>query len=179
TWGALAVGSGDGLSTGDVAGAGRGRTDWRAASGGAGRSRPGAHRRARRSGERVRRPRRIRRHGSSPGDRRRRGQRRAGRAAGMVPLATGSDGGGSLRIPASLCGLSCLKPSLGRVPTGGSHAPDWHHLSTRGLLARTVDDLVQALDIVIGPDPTDLRSLPMPEASWTAAVENAHVPFAV
>jgi Asp-tRNA(Asn)/Glu-tRNA(Gln) amidotransferase A subunit family amidase len=100
-------------------------------------------------------------------------------AAGMVPLATGSDGGGSLRIPSSLCGLSCLKPSLGRVPTGGGHAPDWHHLSTRGLLARTVDDLVQALDIVIGPDPTDLRALPMPEASWTAALENAHVPFAV
>jgi Asp-tRNA(Asn)/Glu-tRNA(Gln) amidotransferase A subunit family amidase len=100
-------------------------------------------------------------------------------AAGMVPLATGSDGGGSLRIPSSLCGLSCLKPSLGRVPSGGGHAPDWHHLSTRGLLARTVDDLVQALDIVIGPDPTDLRSLPMPEASWTAALENAHVPFAV
>jgi aspartyl-tRNA(Asn)/glutamyl-tRNA(Gln) amidotransferase subunit A len=100
-------------------------------------------------------------------------------AAGMVPLATGSDGGGSLRIPASLCGLSCLKPSLGRVPSGGGHAPDWHHLSTRGLLARTMDDLVQALDIVIGPDPTDLRSLPMPEASWTAALENAHVPFAV
>ncbi|HEX6476255.1 MAG TPA: amidase family protein [Acidimicrobiales bacterium] len=100
-------------------------------------------------------------------------------AAGMVPLATGSDGGGSLRIPSSLCGLSCLKPSLGRVPTGGGHAPDWHHLSTRGLLARTVDDLVQALDIVIGPDPTDLRSLSMPEASWTAALENAHLPFAV
>jgi Asp-tRNA(Asn)/Glu-tRNA(Gln) amidotransferase A subunit family amidase len=100
-------------------------------------------------------------------------------AAGMVPLATGSDGGGSLRIPSSLCGLSCLKPSLGRVPTGGGHAPDWHHLSTRGLLARTVDDLVHALDIVIGPEPTDLRSLPMPEASWTAALENAHVPFAV
>jgi Asp-tRNA(Asn)/Glu-tRNA(Gln) amidotransferase A subunit family amidase len=100
-------------------------------------------------------------------------------AAGMVPLATGSDGGGSLRIPSSVCGLPCLKPSLGRVPSGGGHAPDWHHLSTRGLLARTVDDLVQALDIVIGPDPTDLRSLPMPDASWTAALENAHVPFAV
>src|SRR5437764_4508400 len=100
-------------------------------------------------------------------------------AAGMVPLATGSDGGGSLRIPSALCGLSCLKPSLGRVPSGGVHPPDWHHLSTSGLLARTTADLVWALDIVIGPDPTDLRSLPMPEASWTAALEDAHVPFAV
>jgi aspartyl-tRNA(Asn)/glutamyl-tRNA(Gln) amidotransferase subunit A len=100
-------------------------------------------------------------------------------AAGMVPLATGSDGGGSLRIPSALCGLSCLKPSLGRVPSGGAHPPDWHHLSTRGLLARTMGDLVWALDIVIGPDPTDLRSLPMPEASWTAALDDAHLPLAV
>jgi aspartyl-tRNA(Asn)/glutamyl-tRNA(Gln) amidotransferase subunit A len=100
-------------------------------------------------------------------------------AAGMVPLATGSDGGGSLRIPSAVCGLPCLKPSLGRVPSGAGHAPDWHHLSTRGLLARTMADLVWALDIVIGPDPTDLRSLPMPEASWTAALDDAHVPLAV
>ncbi|HEX2039448.1 MAG TPA: amidase family protein [Acidimicrobiales bacterium] len=100
-------------------------------------------------------------------------------AAGMVPLATGSDGGGSIRIPASLCGLPGFKPSLGRVPTGGAHAPDWHHLSTRGVMARRLDDTVLALDAVIGPDPCDLRSLPMPEPAWSAALENAHAPVRV
>jgi Asp-tRNA(Asn)/Glu-tRNA(Gln) amidotransferase A subunit family amidase len=100
-------------------------------------------------------------------------------AAGMVPLATGSDGGGSIRIPAALCGLSGFKPSLGRVPTGGAQAPDWHHLSTRGVMARRVADTVLALDAVIGPDPTDLRSLPMPEPSWLGAIEAPHVPVKV
>jgi aspartyl-tRNA(Asn)/glutamyl-tRNA(Gln) amidotransferase subunit A len=100
-------------------------------------------------------------------------------AAGMVPLATGSDGGGSIRIPSALCGLSGFKPSLGRVPTAGLHPPDWCHLSTRGPMARTTTDLVTALDVVIGPDPTDLRSLPMPEPSWAAAAEDPHVPMRV
>ena len=97
-------------------------------------------------------------------------------AAGMVPLATGSDGGGSIRIPAALCGLAGFKPSLGRVPTGGAHAPDWHHLSTRGVMARRLADTVLALDTVIGPDQSDLRSLPMPEPSWLGALEAAHLP---
>ena len=100
-------------------------------------------------------------------------------AAGMVPLATGSDGGGSIRIPSSCCGLSGLKPSLGRVPGGGPHPPDWHHLSTRGPMARTLADVVLALDAVVGPDPTDLRSLPRPEASWPAARIDPGVPVKV
>lgn len=100
-------------------------------------------------------------------------------AAGMVPLATGSDGGGSIRIPSALCGLPGFKPSLGRVPTGGSQAPDWHHLSTRGVMARRVGDIALGLDAVIGPDPTDLRSLPMPEPAWLGALDDAHVPMKV
>ena len=97
-------------------------------------------------------------------------------AAGMVPLATGSDGGGSLRIPSSCCGLSAMKPSLGRVPSGGLHAPDWQHLSTKGPMARRLSDVVAALDVAVGPDPRDLRSLPRPEASWMAAIEDPRPP---
>lgn len=100
-------------------------------------------------------------------------------ASGMVPLATASDGGGSIRIPAALCGLAGFKPSLGRVPSGGGRAPDWHHLSTKGPMARTVADTVAALDAVLGPDPSDLRSLPMPEPSWLGAIEDAHLPMKV
>ncbi len=97
-------------------------------------------------------------------------------AAGMVPLATGSDGGGSLRIPSSCCGLSSMKPSLGRVPSGGPLAPDWQHLSTKGPMARRLADVVTALDVVVGPDPTDLRSLPRPEASWLATLDDPRPP---
>lgn len=100
-------------------------------------------------------------------------------AAGMVPLATASDGGGSIRIPGALCGLSAMKTSLGRVPSGGSSSPDWGHLSTRGPMARTVADTVAALDAVLGPDASDLRSLPMPEPSWLGAIEHAHLPMRV
>lgn len=100
-------------------------------------------------------------------------------ASGMVPLATASDGGGSIRIPAALCGLAGFKPSLGRVPSGGGRAPDWQHLSTKGPMARTVADTMAALDAVIGPDPSDLRSLPMPEPSWLGAIEDAHLPMKV
>ncbi|MGH9097595.1 MAG: amidase, partial [Acidimicrobiales bacterium] len=97
-------------------------------------------------------------------------------ASGMIPLATGSDGGGSLRIPSACCGLSGMKPSLGRVPTGGSHAPDWQNLSTRGPMARKLSDLIAALDVVVGPDATDLRSLPRPEASWLAVLNDPKPP---
>jgi aspartyl-tRNA(Asn)/glutamyl-tRNA(Gln) amidotransferase subunit A len=97
----------------------------------------------------------------------------------MVPLATGSDGGGSIRIPSSCCGLSGVKPSHGRIPTGGAEAPDWHDLSTRGLIARKITDIAYGLDAVIGPDPTDLRSLPMPDVSWLDAVREPHVPLQI
>jgi aspartyl-tRNA(Asn)/glutamyl-tRNA(Gln) amidotransferase subunit A len=97
-------------------------------------------------------------------------------AAGMVPLAPGSDGGGSIRIPSAACALSGMKPSLGRVPGGGLRAPGWQHLTTKGVMARQIRDVVLALDAVIGPDPTDLRSLPMPEASWCRSLDTVHPP---
>src|SRR2546421_12365943 len=70
-------------------------------------------------------------------------------AAGLVPAATGSDGGGSIRIPAACCGLVGLKPSRGRV----SLAPmrqGWLGLSGPGALARTVADSALLLDAIHG-----------------------------
>src|SRR5581483_7130848 len=100
-------------------------------------------------------------------------------AAGMVPLATGSDGGGSIRIPSAACGLSGMKPSLGRISGGGPQPPGWLDLSTSGPMAHRIADITTALDTTVGPDPTDLRALPRAEASWLAAHDNPHVPVHV
>ena len=74
-------------------------------------------------------------------------------AAGLAPLAHGSDGGGSIRIPASCCGLFGLKPTRGRITT----APlgDVYGLGVNGSLARTVADAAAFLDVVAGPEPGD------------------------
>lgn len=101
-------------------------------------------------------------------------------AAGMVPLATGSDGGGSIRIPSAVNGLSGLKPSRGRVPLGGPEASTWLHYSTPGPMAVRIADVALALDVSVGPDPTDLSSLPMPRGeSWAAGIENPGLPKSV
>lgn len=97
-------------------------------------------------------------------------------ASGMVPLGTASDGGGSIRIPASACGLPGFKPSLGRVPDGGPHPVDWPLITTRGVLTRTVTDLIAVLDVIVGPDPTDLRSLPAPAEPFSIGVDRAALP---
>jgi aspartyl-tRNA(Asn)/glutamyl-tRNA(Gln) amidotransferase subunit A len=62
------------------------------------------------------------------------------------------------------------------VPSGGPQAPDWQNLSTKGPMARRLIDVVAALDVAVGPDPTDLRSLPRPEASWMAALDDPRPP---
>jgi Asp-tRNA(Asn)/Glu-tRNA(Gln) amidotransferase A subunit family amidase len=100
-------------------------------------------------------------------------------AAGMVPLATGSDGGGSIRIPSALCGLSGFKASLGRVPSGGPRAPGWLDFSTRGVMTRKLRDAVGALDVAVAPDPTDLRSLPAPEVPWSRSLDDLGAPLRV
>jgi Asp-tRNA(Asn)/Glu-tRNA(Gln) amidotransferase A subunit family amidase len=97
-------------------------------------------------------------------------------ASGMVPLATASDGGGSIRIPASACGLPGFKPSLGRVPDGGPHPVDWPLVTTRGVVTRTVADLIATLDVIVGPEPTDLRSLPAPHEPFSTSVARTPLP---
>ena len=73
-------------------------------------------------------------------------------AAGMVPLADGSDMGGSLRNPASFCGVVGLRPSLGRVPTWPT-GNQWETTSVGGPMARTVGDVALLLSVIAGPDP--------------------------
>ena len=96
-------------------------------------------------------------------------------AGGLVPLATGSDGGGSIRIPSTVCGLSGFKPSQGRIPHGPAPmgAAD---LSTVGPMARRIRDVALALDVVVGPSADDLRSLPHPGASFRAVCDAPQAP---
>ena len=75
-------------------------------------------------------------------------------AAGLAPVAHGSDGGGSIRIPASVCGLVGLKPTRGRI-SGGPLKGDVSGLATDGPLGRTVRDVAALLDAMAGPMPGD------------------------
>lgn len=95
-------------------------------------------------------------------------------AAAMVPLATGSDGGGSIRIPSAACGLAGFKPTHNVVPSGDDHAPTWGPYSTRGPIARTFADVAMALDVVKGVSARDLMSVEV-TGSFTEAVRRASV----
>ena len=89
-------------------------------------------------------------------------------AAGMVPAATGSDGGGSIRIPAASCGLVGMKPTRGRV----SSAPEpavWLGLAVYGALARTVSDSALLLDVMHGSLPSDTYRAPEFSGSYAQA----------
>ncbi|MGA5822449.1 amidase [Kitasatospora sp. NPDC094028] len=89
-------------------------------------------------------------------------------ACGLAPLGLGNDSGGSVRIPASFCGVTALNPSTGRFAADqrviGPDDPGIASqlLVTDGPLARTVGDLRLAYDVLAGPDPRDPRALPVP-----------------
>src|SRR4051812_1288008 len=88
-------------------------------------------------------------------------------ASGMVPLAHGNDGGGSLRIPAACCGLVGLKPSRGRVSRG----PDMgdSYLACDGVLTRTVAETAQVLDVLGGYEVGDATWAPRPAEPYATA----------
>lgn len=86
-------------------------------------------------------------------------------AAGVVPVALGSDSGGSIRLPAAWCGVAGLKPTFGRVPLTG-HFPECGALedgrTVIGPLARRVEDLAATLEVIAGPDGLDAGVAPVP-----------------
>jgi amidase len=88
-------------------------------------------------------------------------------ASGMFPIAQGGDGGGSIRIPSSCCGLVGLKPSRGRAP---STAPLWMGMATEGVLTRTVADTAAVLDVIAPPDPHAWSNAPAPDRPFAAEV---------
>ena len=91
-------------------------------------------------------------------------------AAGLGPLAHGSDGSGSIRIPSALCGIFGLKPSLARVPYWPS-ADLWGARSHNGPMTRTVRDAAILLQIMAGPDARDPMSIDAPPEDYLATCE--------
>jgi aspartyl-tRNA(Asn)/glutamyl-tRNA(Gln) amidotransferase subunit A len=91
-------------------------------------------------------------------------------AAGQMPLAIGTDTGGSIRIPAAFCGITGLKATYGRVPRHGVMGLSWT-LDHAGPMTRSVADCALMLDVIAGADPRDPTSLPAPEVPFAAALE--------
>jgi|TARA_Y100000310_G_scaffold291715_2_gene319864 Asp-tRNA(Asn)/Glu-tRNA(Gln) amidotransferase A subunit family amidase len=100
-------------------------------------------------------------------------------ASGIIPLATGSDGGGSIRIPAALCGFSGIKTSQGRVPNGGSKPPGSGILSVKGPMALRTRDTAFALDVCVGDHPSDIFALPRSDRDWSSQLDTVNPPAKV
>ena len=94
-------------------------------------------------------------------------------ASGIVPAAHASDGGGSIRIPASACGLVGLKPSRARNPTGPFIGEAWNGLACGHVLSRSVADTAAFLDATAGPEPGDPYACPPIDGSFMDAVARA------
>jgi len=92
-------------------------------------------------------------------------------AARVVPMAHGGDGGGSIRIPASACGLFGLKATRGRVPIGPDLGEGWGGYVQPGVLTRSVRDSAAILDVMAGPEPGAPYQVPAPPRRFLEEVE--------
>jgi len=92
-------------------------------------------------------------------------------ASGMVPVAYGNDGAGSIRIPASCTGLFGLRPSRGRVPTGPCSSENWGGLVSHHVLTRSVRDSALMLDLTSAPEVGALYAAPAQEGTFFAALD--------
>lgn len=93
-------------------------------------------------------------------------------AAGIVPMAHASDGGGSIRVPASVCGLVGLKPSRARIPSGPLRGESWAGLSSNHVITRSVRDCAAMLDATAGPETGDPYEVSAPQRPFLAEVSS-------
>ncbi|MBU2646010.1 amidase [bacterium] len=100
-------------------------------------------------------------------------------AARIVPIASGTDEGGSIRVPASYCGLFGLKPSRGRNPVGPNFREEWSGMSTSHVLTRSVRDSAAILDAVSGPDPGSPYTAPLPKRPFLQEVSQPPATFRI
>ncbi|MCX6269663.1 MAG: amidase, partial [Bacteroidetes bacterium] len=94
-------------------------------------------------------------------------------SAGIVPMASGGDGGGSIRIPSSCCGLFGMKPSRGRLPTGPGYGELWMGAVVEGVISRSVRDSATMLDAVQGNDKGAPYIIEPPRDSYLKTMETA------